>query len=521
MVDKRQIKIIDNQDLIVSEPTKMLNIPSAAIHIENDINLVQKKLWFELLYHAFPTMGNQRRYTVTLKRLRELMGWSENTSKDKELKEALRGLNKTVISWNIFGKDEENVWECFSLLAGCQIPKSKGVCIFEFSSFLEDRFLAMGEEAYVKIDLIVSKRFQSKYALSLYCLALDFLIMDIGYSEKKFSIEDLRRYLSITENEYKLTADFNKRIIRPAEEEINKTSDMNIRIEPFKEGKKIVGYKLCMSLKPGRAKEYVDRKNSLKKMLEQNLKHNVIEANDVVEVEKASKKEKIAPPKKEIIRIESEKLQRFFARYKISTVTDTFQEKLKEVQNSFKANEFEHYLNFLVEYAENEYKKGKIKNFSGFFVSLLQDDMQIDNYLYNQEQERKNNGKIKSKMEMLLESKLIKKFESDMIDEFDSFLMEYIDYLEPTFIEVVRDNIKQGFIYDYLIMKQNKGIIDKTLLLNHKIHIRLKLVHDLLPFYEDFGYNKPSFEEWKDSSIDEDYLNNLREEVQKELLIVK
>ena len=275
----------NNMSLVVFEPSKMVNIPSPAIHIENNISLLQKKLWFELIYQALPKMGAEREYSITLKKLKESLGWSDTTSNDKKLKEALRGLKNTEVSWNIFGKDKKHVWETYSLLAGCQIPEQSGMCFYDFSIFLEKRFLAMGEEAYVKIDLIISKKFQSKYAMSLYCLALDYLIIENNYSEKKFTISELRRYLALNESEYKLNADMNRWIFKPAQNEINEISDMHLEIKPLREegGKKITHYKLCMSLKEDRVKDYLKKKETFKQI--ESKQTNIFEDIEVREIE--------------------------------------------------------------------------------------------------------------------------------------------------------------------------------------------------------------------------------------------
>ena len=195
-----EIKFSDIEDILIIKDelkprSKMVNIPSSAIHIENDISLLEKKLWFQLIYHAFPNMGKKKVHEIPISKLRESLGYSEDTSNDQQLKEALKKLRTVNINWNIFNKDKLNAWESISLLAGCHIPKNSGICYYDFTAFLEQRFLSMGQEAYVKIDLIISNKFQSKYSLSLYCLALDYLILKMGYSEKKFSLDEIKKYL--------------------------------------------------------------------------------------------------------------------------------------------------------------------------------------------------------------------------------------------------------------------------------------------------------------------------------------
>ncbi|MFN8579148.1 MAG: RepB family plasmid replication initiator protein, partial [Candidatus Sericytochromatia bacterium] len=462
-----------------------------------------KKLWFELVYYAFPQMGSQRKYMISLNKLKELLGWQDDTGNNDKLKQALKGLNETVVSWNIFNKDKKNTWECFPLLAGCRIPENSGVCIFEFSSFLEERFLSMGEEAYVKIDLVVSKKFQSKHSLSMYCLALDYLMLEMGYSEKKFSIQELRRYLALKEGEYKLIGHFNDRIIRPSEKEINETSDMDIQILPFKSGKKISGYKLCMSLKEGRAKEYLDRKNKLKQLP----KPKAIEQQEIKFLEE---------PKKPLIIVKSETLRMFFARHSISITTDTFQEKLEEVKSIFD-DKFEDYLLFLSKYAEEENKKGKIKNFSGFFVSLLLDDIQIHNYFFDLEQKAKELERKKSEIEFKIEFKIKEKYEISLTDHFIKYLEDNISELEPILIDIVKNKITNKVVFDLFINKDNKGIIDKTLIKDNKARGRYFLIQELKNFQSEFKYTKPTIEEWKNTPENIEYIKNLRQDLEKSL----
>lgn len=500
--ETKSLAKIESFNIIEFEPSKILNLPSPAIHIENNISLIQKKIWFELVYHAFPNMGTQRNYSIKLNKLRELLGWSESTSSDNKLKEALRGLSKITVEWNIFGKDKKRVWESFSLLAGCQIPEDSGICIFDFSSFLEERFLSMGQEAYVKIDLIISKRFQSKYALSIYCLAIDYLIKEKGYSEKKVSIEDLRKYLGIQENEYKLIGHFNDRIIKPSEEEINKTSDVNIEIKPYKEGRKIAGYKFCMSLKEGRAKEYLNKKNNIKQI-------NIFEETKETHtnIEKPIKK-------KNIIKIERKELKEFFAEYKISISTNTVQSKFKEVREMFN-DRFEDYLIFLMNYTKSELKLKNIKNVSGFYVGLLKDDSQLDNYIIYLQNKEIEEEKRRTRIKSLVEIELKKQYEENYLSkDFNSWIIKNIDLLETKIIDTLTKTTSKGsFLYDLVISRHNNGIIDKTLITDSKESTQISIINHLKNYKEELDYKPLSFENWKKENIKEEDIKKLEEQL--------
>ena len=511
MNNQNNLQKIKTFNLIDFEPSKMLNVPSSAIHIQNDISLIQKKLWFELVYHALPTMSSQRKYSIPLNKLRELLGWNETTSNDKELKEALYALSKTAIQWNLFGKDKKNRWQCFSLLSGCEIPENSGICIFELSSFLEDRFLAMGQEAYVKIDLIISKKFQSKYALSIYCLALDYLIIENGYSEKKFSIEELRKYLGVKEEEYKLIGHFNDRVIKPAEEEINSNSDMNIKIKPYKEGRKIVGYKLCMSLKEGRAKEYIEKKETFKQI--ENKQTNIFENIEVREIEKVQSIKPEVKPKREIIKVESKEIKEFFAEYKISITTSTIQDKFREAKEIFK-DRFEDYLIFLMNYTKQELKRTSIANISGFYVSLLKDDNQIDNYIVEMQNKEKEKEKNREKINYLVNIELKKNYDLYSSKEFDNYLIKNIDKLEKTIVEIIKTTTQAGeFFYDLILSKHKNGVIDKTLITESKAGTKGAVISHLKKYQDRLKYKALTFEEWKAKEVTEEEINKIEKSI--------
>lgn len=501
-----QVEIIseDKEVVIFQNTSRILNIPSGAMQVQNEASLLQKKIWFELIYKAFPQMSNQRYFTISVKELKEKLGW-DNSNSDDLIKEALHALTGHAVQWNIFGKDKSEVWESFSLLASCSIPKNTGICTYEFSGLLQRKFLAMGEEMYAKIDLIISNKFQSKYALAFYCLGLDYLILKYNYGEKNLQLKELRKFLGLKDHEYKLIGDFNRWIIKTSEKEINTNSDMDIQILPVKEqGKKIGGYKICMSLKEERLKKYLLRKNDFLEKTDGQL--TIFEQID-------SKKSF----KKDLVAINNQSLKKFFSKHNISITTDTIQEKLKEITSLFGEENREDYLLFLMKYTEKEVTKGSIKNIAGFFVKLLTDDVQTENYLINLEEQQQKIEKRKIQIESRINAKLQEKYQLENKKLFQNYVVENIIRLEEVFIKLVKTHITSGFAYDIVIKGQNKGIIDKTLITNQKPHTRLFILQALEPYQKELGYKNISFEDWKAHTVNDAYLKSLRTEIEKEL----
>ena len=103
--------------------------------------------------------------------------------------------------------------------------------------------------------------FKSQYSIRLYELLIKY--KDIGNS-KKYTIEEIRSLLGIGVNEYKVLADFKKRVLDLAVKEINDKTDTTIKYEQFKEGRNIshilfkIGKKLAKKKKDSKDQNTVD-----------------------------------------------------------------------------------------------------------------------------------------------------------------------------------------------------------------------------------------------------------------------
>src|SRR2546428_1758062 len=81
---------------------------SAAIHIQSNITLLQRRAWNVLLANAYDELPTQDEYNIKLKDLTYTLEF--DSKKDEYLKEALRALTTCAVEWNIFGKDGEQEW---------------------------------------------------------------------------------------------------------------------------------------------------------------------------------------------------------------------------------------------------------------------------------------------------------------------------------------------------------------------------------------------------------------------------
>lgn len=481
----------------------VVNIHSGAIQIENKVALLSRQAWFYLVYKAMPSLLEKEVFIISLPELKEAIGY--NSTNNKYLKEALRDLVNTTIEWNIFYKNKES-WEINSLLAGCKIEN--GFCEYAISPFLK-RKLA-NPEMYVKLDLLLSKKFKSKHTFALYSLALDYLQVKNNYGEKNLTIEEMRKFLGFETGEYTRVVDVNKDILKKAEKEINLDTDMNISITPIKTtNRKITGFKLKMSIKEEHLEAY--RTQRLIRQNNNDKQTNLFDsvgASSIQEIE-------IFKEKKELIKVTNQELKKYFSDNKISIRTDTVQNKLEEIQETFQEN-FEDYLIFLMNYTNQEAKKKSINNLSGFYVGLLKDDSQLDNYIlfFQQQQQRKQSQKIKIKS--MIENELQKQYDKYLSEDFDNYLVENIDRLENKIIKIIKSTLKPGdFILDVIIERSHKGIIDKTLITDSKPSTKAGILVHLRNYKDELNYKTISFDEWKNQEITEEILDDIEYKIVK------
>ena len=486
--------------------TRMVNIPSGAIQVEHDITLLQKKLWCELVYHAIPLMKTQRVFTIKLEELMEKIGWKDSKNYAL-LKSSLKGLVEKSVEWNIFDRDNDD-WECFSMLAGCTLKEKSGICKYDFSYFLQKKFLDMGKVFYTKLDLMISHKFQSKYAFSIYSLALDYLMLDKNYGEKILPIEGLRKFLGIKNDDYKLFGDFNRWVLKVAEKEINEISDLKIEIIPEKgnNSKKISQIRIKMKLDEDRINVYKSNGKFIedKKQIPSPVFDTVYQDNNFLTV------------KQDLISVSNDILNEFFAYNSISLTPKTIQNKLKELKEKL-GESFEDYLIFLMEYTKREEKKSGLKSISGFYIGLIKDDLQVSNYKVLNKKDIKKKQESKNRIYEILEERLKKRYTSEMFEDFMAYLLINQDNLEEKITGILNENLKSRnqFVYDMLI--KQFGELDIRALTKSNFAIKSAVVGFLKNYKEDLGYPETSFDNWKNQIIDEEDIMKLREEIERGL----
>jgi hypothetical protein len=223
------------------ERKEIIKKHSAAIHIQNNISLLQRRAWNVLLYHAYDELPRHERHHVPVK---VLIAQLEFDSKNEDyLREALEALVGCKVKWNVLDKDGEWEWGVTTLLAEAKIKG--GVCTYAYGPTLRERLYS--PTMYAKIDLSIQNQFDSKHAQALWEICVDYLHEARGAGETPFiQLATYRELMGIHEMQYPRFKEFNRRVIKDPVAEINRITDFHVEVEYKRESRKVVAIKFKM-----------------------------------------------------------------------------------------------------------------------------------------------------------------------------------------------------------------------------------------------------------------------------------
>ena len=213
----------------------------SAIHINNKLTLLQRKLSNVLLLNAYDNLLVNRTHRIDIKMLSLILGYN---SRDMDtLKDALRGLVNTTLEWNILNEKGQEKWGISSLLAYGEIEG--GICAYEYSAALASRLY--NPDIYSNINLGIQRQFTSGYTLALYENCYRFYKPGEKRSTGWWQLETFRVLMGVDDNQYyHQFKELNRKIIKPSIDEINKTSNILIASELKREKRYVTAIRFML-----------------------------------------------------------------------------------------------------------------------------------------------------------------------------------------------------------------------------------------------------------------------------------
>jgi hypothetical protein len=214
---------------------------SAAIHIQNNITLLQRRAWNVLLANAYDALPFEEKHGITVVDLTKKLEF--DSKNDDYLKEALEALVGCKVKWNVLDKDNKWEWGVTTLLAYATIKD--GLCTYSYSPPLRERL--HNPNIYARISLSMQNKFDSKHALALWELCLDYLDRAKQYGETPWiPLETFRELMGIAEEMYPEFKKLNKWVIKDPITAINEVTDFRVDVEYRRQSRKISAVKFSM-----------------------------------------------------------------------------------------------------------------------------------------------------------------------------------------------------------------------------------------------------------------------------------
>ena len=214
-----------------------------AVHITNNITLVQRKLINALLLNAYYELPNPSItiHRIPVRQLVDLIGYDSHDV--ARIKVLLKALTSTIIEWDILNEAGKREWGVSALLASADVID--GACTYAYSPHL--RVKLFNPQFYVLLDIDIVRRFHSGYALALYENCARF--RRLGQTPS-FPVDALRALLGASDPYYEDYRKLNERVIQPALREVNAVTDLLLTIQVKRQARRVAEIRFLIEPNP-------------------------------------------------------------------------------------------------------------------------------------------------------------------------------------------------------------------------------------------------------------------------------
>lgn len=155
------------------------------------------------------------------------------------LKEIVNGLQSKVLTIRVNGAQRNYNWVITSIY-----EEKLGYITLQFHPELKDFFLQL-KEKFTTYQLENVVRLASVYSIRIYELLKRYEFQ----GKMTFTLDELRQYLAIEQEKYKMYGHFKKRVLQSSFDEINKKTDLRYAFQEIKSGKKVTAIRFILEKK--------------------------------------------------------------------------------------------------------------------------------------------------------------------------------------------------------------------------------------------------------------------------------
>ena len=237
------------------------------------LSVVEQKMLALLVAQIKKDTADFKPYSLNIKDFCNLIG-IENSNYTYIVSIAKSLLDRDVHFWYINEKGKE-VEVNTKWLSSCVHVEGSGTVEMNFDNILKP-FLLQLKNRFTLYRLENIIQLSSVFSIRIYELLKQYENAGIV----KFSLEDLRRYIGIDDNQYKMYADFKRRVLVLAQNEIKQKCDIFFDFEEIKVGRSIGKLLFYITPQPIPIKNVTESNNKKKR----DIKYNNSELEEILQL---------------------------------------------------------------------------------------------------------------------------------------------------------------------------------------------------------------------------------------------
>jgi len=210
------------------------------IEARYDLTLTEQRIILYMASMIEPNDEDFKTYRITVSDFIAIIGVD-----DKSAYNQVRQVTESLIS-NVLRiyKPETNSYLSIAWLSSSHYFVGEGYVELRFDPGLKPYLLQM-KARFTSYKLTAVARLNSSHSIRIYEILKQY--QKIGV--RTFKVEELRKILGVADSEYKLYADFKRRVILTAQSELAKSTDLSFTFRELKTGRKVTGIEFTITVK--------------------------------------------------------------------------------------------------------------------------------------------------------------------------------------------------------------------------------------------------------------------------------
>lgn len=205
--------------------------------------------------------------SLNIREFFELLGTTQE--RYTEVREIVRELRRKEIIIKKESSELVTGW-----LSSIEYLENEGIIQLEFSEKLMPYLLQL-KEKFTRYELCNILNLRNKHSIRMYELMKQY--EKIG--KREISLNDLKKFLGIADDEYKRVYDFERFVLNISKEEINEYTDLIVDYEKIKKGRRIDGILFKIEPKDSEKQIYIDYLNETYSINQMKLKMGLKDEN--------------------------------------------------------------------------------------------------------------------------------------------------------------------------------------------------------------------------------------------------